>query len=81
MERARWKNNKIPIEADELPDLYEMNPNLNESDFICIGCDGESTACSYKPENKRRPYFRVDARLSLHKGTKSDKRFKSSLIL
>lgn len=60
MERARWKNNQIPIEADELPHLYEKNPNLNESDFICIGCKGESTACSFKPNNKRRPYFRVD---------------------
>lgn len=60
MERARWKKTKMPIEADELPELYESNPSLSNSDFICIGCNGESIACSYKPENKRRPYFRVD---------------------
>jgi len=60
MERARWKNTKLPIEADELPYFYEKNSNLNKSDFICIGCNEESTACSFKPNNKKRPYFRVD---------------------
>ena len=28
MERARWKNSKIPIEADELPELCTQNINL-----------------------------------------------------
>jgi hypothetical protein len=60
MERARWKNSKIPIVADELPELCTQNINLKKSDFICIGCNGNATPCSFKPENKRRPWFTID---------------------
>jgi len=60
MERARWKNTKLPIEADELPDLYEKGFTLDKSDFICVECSGNATPCSFKPENKKRPWFTID---------------------
>lgn len=60
MERARWKNTKMPVEADELPELYKQDFSLNKTNFICIGCNGNAIPCSFKPENRRRPWFTIN---------------------
>lgn len=60
MDSARLKNNlNEVIYEDKLPLMYDQGI-LNEDEFICVGCSAKSIPCSYKPENLRRPYFRVD---------------------
>lgn len=43
------------IEAEQL----WLLPLVNANGYICRGCDALVTPCSYQPQNKRRPYFRV----------------------
>ncbi len=60
MDSARLKNNvNEVVYEDDLPLMYEKN-TLDKDGFICIGCSAKSTPASYKPENLRRPYFRID---------------------
>ena len=60
MESARLKINisKLVYE-DELPLLY-IEGKLNKDGFICSGCLAKAIPCSYKPDNLRRPHFKVD---------------------
>lgn len=53
MDSARDINTGKIIEAEQ---LWLLSP-INANDYLCRGCDATVTPCSYKPQNKKRPYF------------------------
>ena len=56
---ARIKDSKDEIVySEELPNLYN-DGKLDTESFICLGCNAKSIPCSYKPDNLRRPYYKV----------------------
>lgn len=55
MESARSRKTGKIIEAEELWNISSVDP----LGYKCRGCGVLVTPCSYKPENKVRPYFRA----------------------
>ena len=61
MESARLKSNtEIFVYEDDLPLLYEEGL-LEKDGFVCSGCFSKAIPCSYKPENLRRPHFKIES--------------------
>lgn len=55
MESARDKRTGEIIDAEQ---LWIINP-VDPLGYECRGCSAQVTPCSYRPENKVRPYFRA----------------------
>lgn len=53
METARDKNTNEIIDAEQLWILEAVDP----LGYICRGCNAIVSPCSYRKENKKRPYF------------------------
>jgi|GEM_PF-6044791 len=63
MDSARLKNNlNEVIYEDDLPLMHEKGI-LDQDGFICLGCSAKAIPCSYRPENLRRPFFRIDSHM------------------
>lgn len=58
MESARDKYTNKVIDAEELWRIQ----SVDSQGYLCCGCDAAATPCSFAPENKVRPYFRVEGR-------------------
>jgi hypothetical protein len=41
-----------------LPKIFKDN-QLDNENFICLGCNAQAIPCSYKPSNLRRPYYKI----------------------
>ena len=53
MESARDKRTGEIVDAEQ---LWIINP-VDPMGYECRGCSAQATPCSYRPENKVRPYF------------------------
>ncbi len=53
MESARDKRTGEIVDAEQ---LWIINP-VDPLGYECRGCGAQATPCSYRPENKVRPYF------------------------
>ena len=61
MESARLKINKnVFVYEDELPLLFKIG-KLDKDSFVCSGCLSKAIPCSFKPDNLRRPHFKVES--------------------